>query len=269
MGFVARRPRSVSAPCEKEKRKQASRAGRLDENQREATMASDDVRFTKEMALAWYYLPAMFDALAAPMRWKWSEEDQKVNDLLNSVVDATTEQLSEWRSETGRKPADADDTDWQPRYFPDDPYDEVVAGAKHALIMEASRLRKDALADILDDPTLARRIDHAGVLDTLSDGDFLFSPAQYVTAIDWIRSSVPDYARSPETRWQIFRMWTDAPLLTDPEHAERAQQMLRGGSVYRVTPEVGARLNRIMLGEDDTDGDASEDATESLEGGDE
>jgi hypothetical protein len=223
-------------------------------------MASDDVRFTTQMALAWYYLPAMVDALSAPMRWKWGEEDQKVNDLLNHMVGATTEPLAEWRSEASRGPAGTEGSDWQPRCFPDDPYDEDIAGAKHALVMEASRVRKDAIADILADSKLATRIDNAGVLDALSEGDFLFSPAQYVTAVDWIRASVPDYARAPETRLQIFRMWTDAPLLIDPEHAERAQQMLRGGSVYRVSPETGKILNKIMTGEhvgDDGEDDAA------------
>lgn len=212
-------------------------------------MASDDVRVTASMAAAWYYLPAMFDALSAPTRWVWDDNDKRVNDMLNFRVGAEAGAISEWRAQKGRRPANAEDTDWEPRYFPDDPWTLEVAGAKHAFIMEESRRRKDAIADILDDTALATRIDHDGVLDALSSGFFLFSPAQYVTIVEWMRSSVPDFARAPETRSQIFRMWSDAPLLTDPEHAERAQSMLRGGSLYRVSKKTGARLGEIMRGE--------------------
>ena len=100
--------------------------------------------------------------------------------------------------------------------------------------MDASLARKQAIEDLLIQE--GRRVDASGVLDALSGGEILFSPAQYASIVAWLNQGVTDFASNPNVRWQVYRMWTDAPLLGEPEDAERAQQMLRGGSVFAVSP---------------------------------
>jgi hypothetical protein len=203
-------------------------------------------------AAAWFYVPAMFDALSAPTRWVWKDDDFAMNSVLNEAVGAEPGAVSgkrEWRAERARKPSGGrEDTSWEPRYFPDEAWDEAVARAKHDIVMNASIVRKQAIEDLMI--AEGRRLDAAGVLDALSGGEFLFSPLQYASVGAWVNQGVTDFAVSPPVRWQVFRMWTDAPLLAEPEDAERAQQMLRGGSVFAVSPKTADHLGRIMRGEE-------------------
>jgi len=204
------------------------------------------------VAAAWFYIPAMFDALSAPTRWVWKDDDFAMNAVLDTAVGAGAGVASgpfEWRSEDARKPSQSrEDTDWQPHYFPDDPYDEKAARAKHDIVMDASIARKQAIEDLMI--AEGRRVDSAGVLNALSGGEFLFSALQYASVGAWVNQGVTDFAASPPVRWQIYRMWTDAPLLAEPEDAERAQQMLRGGPVFAVSTGTAERLGRIMRGEE-------------------
>jgi hypothetical protein len=200
-------------------------------------------------AAAWFYVPAMFDALSAPTRWAWNDDDVAMSRVLDAAVGAEPGAGAlGWRGETARKPSEGrEDTAWEPRYFPDEPWDEKIARAKHEIVMDASIARKQAIEDLLI--AEGRRLDSGGVLDALSGGEFLFSPQQYASIAAWVNQGVTDFSVSPPVRWQVFRMWADAPLLAEPEDAERAQQMLRGGSVYAVSPKTAQRLGRIMRGE--------------------
>jgi hypothetical protein len=194
----------------------------------------------------------MFDALSAPTRWVWKKDDFTMNAILDEAVGAkagTATGSLEWRSEAARKPSEGrEDIDWAPRYFPDEPWDERIARAKHDIVMDASIARKQAIEDLMI--AEGRRVDSAGVLDALSGGEILFSQLQYASVAAWVNQGVTDFATSPPVRWQIYRMWTDAPLLGEPEDAERAQQMLRGGSVFAVSPKTAKQLGRIMRGEE-------------------
>jgi hypothetical protein len=213
-------------------------------------VTSIDSKRSTGAAAAWFYIPAMFDALSAPTRWVWNSDDLTMNELLNDSVRAEPGAGSrEWRSEAARKPSEGrEDTGWEPRYFPDEPWDAKVARAKHDIVMDASITRKQAIEDLMI--AEGRRVDPGGVLDALSGDEFLFSPVQYASIAAWVNQGVTDFANNPGVRWQVYRMWTDAPLLAEPEDAERAQQMLRGGSVYAVSPKTAERLGRIMRGEE-------------------
>jgi hypothetical protein len=215
-------------------------------------VASNDGTPTTGVAAAWFYIPAMFDALSVPTRWVWRNDDFAMNALLDEAVGAESGAASgklEWRAGKARKPSGGrDDSDWEPHYFPDEPWDEKIARAKHDIVMDASIIRKQAIEDLLI--AEGRRVDAAGILDALSGGEFLFSQLQYASVGAWVNQGVTDFAVTPPVRWQIYRMWTDAPLLAEPEDAERAQQMLRGGPVFAVSPKTADHLGRIMRGEE-------------------
>ncbi len=213
-------------------------------------MATEDMnKEDLHAATAWFYLLGMFDAMSVPTRWVWDESDTAMNERFNALLGAeSTGSTEEWKSEQARKPSEgADDTIWEPRYFPDEPYDLELARRKHELVMAGSIERKQLIEDVLIEK--GTRLDADSLADALSNGRLLFSLVQYATISPWISERVTDFARAPKVRWMVYRMWTDAPLLGDPEDLERGQKMLQGGSVFAVSKATGEKLGRIMRGQ--------------------
>ncbi len=208
----------------------------------------DNDRDVIRAAAAFFYLHGMFDAMSAPTRWVWSDNDRAANERFNRALGVeSTIGAAEWKSPVARKPSKGrEDTEWEPHYFPDEDYDLELARRKHDLVMDASIERKEALENLLLEK--AEEVGANDLVGAMSNDRFLYSLVQYATISTWVSERVTDFARSPKVREMVWAMWTDAPLVTDPEDVERGQKMLEGGKVYSVSKTTADKLGRIMRG---------------------